>query len=197
MIYPSKKYRKVYLYKGMECHHFIYRYSMTSSEVLSCGCYAFPYFVSFNFFRWLLLTKNPRSHRHEQDASADKTQKKCVWWSNGRRVFEIFGWCQGKAIEQSTWTQKMGELLVGGGNSNIFLFSPRTLGKMNPIWQAYFSSGLVQPPTSETISDLSWIHHGPQWGEGSWKTAQVTGMNIPDKLMEKKSPGEHTRVIGW
>ena len=28
-----------------------------------------------------------------------------------------------------------------------FPFSPRTLGKMNPFWWAYFSSGLVQPPT--------------------------------------------------
>ena len=28
-----------------------------------------------------------------------------------------------------------------------FLFSPRKLGKMNPFWRAYFSDGLVQPPT--------------------------------------------------
>ena len=27
-------------------------------------------------------------------------------------------------------------------------FSSRTLGKMNPSWRAYFSDGLVQPPTS-------------------------------------------------
>ena len=27
------------------------------------------------------------------------------------------------------------------------LFSPRTLGKMNPFWRAYFSKRLVQPPT--------------------------------------------------
>ena len=27
-------------------------------------------------------------------------------------------------------------------------FSPRSLGKWNPIWRAYFSKGLVQPPTS-------------------------------------------------
>ena len=37
---------------------------------------------------------------------------------------------------------------LGGGNSNIFLCSPRNLGKMNPFWRAYFSNGLVQPPTS-------------------------------------------------
>ena len=35
--------------------------------------------------------------------------------------------------------------------SNIFCFSPRKLGKMNPFWRAYFSDGLVQPPTSLTI----------------------------------------------
>ena len=32
------------------------------------------------------------------------------------------------------------------------LLSPRTLGKMNPIWRAYFSDGLVQPPTSISCS---------------------------------------------
>ena len=30
------------------------------------------------------------------------------------------------------------------------LFSPRKLGKMNPFWRAYFSKGLVQPPTTTT-----------------------------------------------
>ena len=29
-----------------------------------------------------------------------------------------------------------------------FLSSPRKLGKMNPFWRAYFSKGLVQPPSS-------------------------------------------------
>ena len=32
--------------------------------------------------------------------------------------------------------------------SQIFLYSPRKLGKMNPFWRAYVSNGLVQPPTS-------------------------------------------------
>ncbi len=35
-----------------------------------------------------------------------------------------------------------------GGGFKHFLFSPRKLGKMNPFWRAYFSNGLVQPPTS-------------------------------------------------
>ena len=35
---------------------------------------------------------------------------------------------------------------LGGGNSNIFDFQPYKLGD-DPIWRAYFSDGLVQPPT--------------------------------------------------
>ena len=31
---------------------------------------------------------------------------------------------------------------------NISYFHPKNLGKMNPFWRAYFSNGLVQPPTS-------------------------------------------------
>ncbi len=45
------------------------------------------------------------------------------------------------------FTPNFGNTHLGGGNSNIFLFSPRKLGKMNPIWRAYFSKGL-KPPTS-------------------------------------------------
>ena len=35
---------------------------------------------------------------------------------------------------------------LGGGNSNICWFSTLP-GEMIPIWRAYFSDGLVQPPT--------------------------------------------------
>ena len=35
---------------------------------------------------------------------------------------------------------------LGGGNSNIFDFQPYKFGD-DPIWRAYFSDGLVQPPT--------------------------------------------------
>ena len=41
---------------------------------------------------------------------------------------------------------------LGGGNSNILYFHPECLGKMNPIWRAYFSDGLVQPPTSHVAA---------------------------------------------
>ena len=33
------------------------------------------------------------------------------------------------------------------GGFKYLLFSPRTLGKMIPFSRAYFSKGLVQPPT--------------------------------------------------
>ena len=40
----------------------------------------------------------------------------------------------------------------------IFFFSPRNLGKMNPFWRAYFSDGLVQPPTRITyVTVTTWI----------------------------------------
>ena len=40
-----------------------------------------------------------------------------------------------------------------GGGLKYFLFSPRTLGKMNPFWRAYFAQGLVQPPTSDYLTE--------------------------------------------
>ena len=39
---------------------------------------------------------------------------------------------------------------LGGGNSNIFYFHPEPWGRF-PIWRAYFSNGLVQPPTSSFL----------------------------------------------
>ena len=37
--------------------------------------------------------------------------------------------------------------------SNILYVQPLFKGKMNPFWRAYFSDGLVQPPTSYTSKD--------------------------------------------
>ena len=39
--------------------------------------------------------------------------------------------------------------------SNMFYVHPRKLGKMNPVLRAYFSNGLVQPPTSESIGKFN------------------------------------------
>ena len=45
-----------------------------------------------------------------------------------------------------------------GGGFKHFLFSPRTLGKISNLTCAYFSDGLVQPPTCKLIpnSGTSW-----------------------------------------
>ena len=81
---------------------------MTSSEVLSCCCRAFRISFHWNFFRWLLLTKNPTEPSiAAEDASADEAQKSAFGEAmEGEFLGRLLGWCQGKAIEQSTWTQK-------------------------------------------------------------------------------------------
>ena len=67
-------------------------------------------------------------------------------------------WCSGGTVTcmaLGTWGANKtgtrfwnGQLLVGGGNSNVYCFhSPRKLRKLNPIWRSYFPDGLVQPPT--------------------------------------------------
>ena len=38
-------------------------------------------------------------------------------------------------------TTTFGNTHLGGGNSNMFLFSPRKLGKMNPFWRIFFRMG--------------------------------------------------------
>ena len=48
---------------------------------------------------------------------------------------------------------KGNDLYVGGGNSNIFYFHSDPWGN-DPIWQAYFSNGLVQPPTRYCIPTM-------------------------------------------
>ena len=54
------------------------------------------------------------------------------------------------------WWEMLGILGdLGGGNSNIFgIFTPN-FGEGLPFWRAYFSNGLVQPPTS----DVEWHPH--------------------------------------
>ena len=47
----------------------------------------------------------------------------------------------------SFWLYYISILPPGWWQLKYFLCSPRTLGKMNPFWRAYFSNGLVQPPS--------------------------------------------------
>ena len=42
---------------------------------------------------------------------------------------------------------------LGAGNSNTFYVHPDILGN-DPIWRAYFSKGLVQPPPSKMYGKL-------------------------------------------
>ena len=45
------------------------------------------------------------------------------------------------------------EISLGGG-FKYFLFSPRSLGKWSNLTCAYFSNGLVQPPTRSVLSEV-------------------------------------------
>ena len=40
------------------------------------------------------------------------------------------------------------------GGFEFFYFHPQNWGRWDPIWRAYFSDGLVQPPTSHNVSNL-------------------------------------------
>ena len=51
--------------------------------------------------------------------------------------------------------------------SNICWYSPRNLGKMNPIWRACFSNGLVQPPTRYSKGPWKWTCQHDHIFEGS------------------------------
>ena len=55
---------------------------------------------------------------------------------------------------------------LGGGNSNIFYFHPEPWGN-DPIWRAYFSNGLVQPPTRKLCLSIK----KAQMGSLAWITA--------------------------
>ena len=67
--------------------------------------------------------------------------------------------------------------------SNIFYFH-NYLGKMNPIWRAYFSNGLVQPPTRRDLKTSHKYTHTnthtvPIGASSSWKTCQAATESIP------------------
>ena len=80
-----------------------------------------------------------------------------------RKIRRISQWIfvENSATKKKTWAnfcqasiffvqrggnKKTPSQLLGGGNSNSFYFQPY-LGKMHPIWRAYFSDGL-KPPIS-------------------------------------------------
>ena len=54
---------------------------------------------------------------------------------------------------------------LGGGNSKIFwiFFIPKIWGRLFPIWRAYFSKGLVQPPTRRIVKSSFLTHFEHFW----------------------------------
>ena len=90
---------------------------------------------------------------------------------------------------------------LGGDNSNIFLFSPRSLGTWWKIWRAYFSDVLVQPPTPPMFLKASspWNPRCPlQAGEpNSRKSSDVSAAS--EDTTEVVVPGKamwHS-ALGW
>ena len=73
--------------------------------------------------------------------------------------------CFPSTLNQSTSTWKT---LTRSWFQIFFYFHPETWGKMNPFWRAYFSKGLVQPPTSFCI--ISYIFWMPLTRWASWHT---------------------------
>ena len=64
---------------------------------------------------------------------------------------------------------KFGHLqnMVGGGLELFFKFSRENWGKMDPIWRSYFSKGLVQPPTRNSVLFFQ-IPTTGLWGQNGW-----------------------------
>ena len=97
-------------------------------------------------------------------------QRSDLWWvgegwSGGANLWSAYGHIdtlkQGRFRWYCWWLRNPANQLRlvenphfrGGGNSHTFLCSPFfNLGvESNPFWRAYFSKGLVQPPTSNEI----------------------------------------------
>ena len=70
-----------------------------------------------------------------------------------------------------------------GGGFKYFLFSPRKLGKWSNLTVAYFSDGLVQPPTSNPKYESLMVHN-PGWNLPwrlllpCWITPEHTGIYV-------------------
>ena len=75
-------------------------------------------------------------------------------------------------------------LTIGGETSNIFLCSPRKLWKMHPFWRAYFSKGLVQPPTSYVLN-LVKDEKFPGWGTSAGGPSGVAPPGVSPRAVEE------------
>ena len=61
-----------------------------------------------------------------------------------------------------------------------FSFSPRKLGKMNPIWRAYFSIGL-KPPTRYVFGKY---HQSPVYFYDSWRNKTCDSLLFKDDIIQ-------------
>ena len=90
--------------------------------------------------------------------------------------------------------------LLGGGNSKIFgIFTPKIGGRF-PIWLAYFSDGLVQPPARLAVSSTEWflvrrvrsssvetLEEGPSWPKIATCYHRIHGTGIFTYILPSKS----------
>ena len=91
-------------------------------------------FVVFSCLLDLFLDSVPGGHGIGGELNGNER----AWWSPA-------------ATREATYFQ---HVYLGGGNSKIFLFSPRSLGEMNQFWPIFFN-WVVQPPTSYDLISLN------------------------------------------
>ena len=103
--------------------------------------------------------------------------------------------------------------LTGWWQLKYFLFSPQTLGKMNPFWRAYVSNGLKPPASQESKSIFTlwcffdifvriyyWKSHvliGKSKAGISKTTSYLCPGSIDGMLTPQKPPHTHPKVYAF
>ena len=99
------------------------------------------------------LIDNLMKHRkiHQKNSQQDS----CL--TSNKKTFQGYS----KLFQKFIWWHHLKLTAKLGGGFKYCLFSPRSLGKWNPIWRAYFSKGLIQPPTSQPLMPyplkITWV----------------------------------------
>ena len=83
-------------------------------------------------------------------------------------------------------------MVLGGGNSNIFHFHPRKLGKISNLTYLYFSNGLVQPPASNSW----WSRGGCGAGGVLWPSERPKAHHLLGNGQVKCSNSVYTSRLG-
>ena len=106
----------------------------------------------------------PRRHLHQgteiaRSKGAFFGEAKRVGWRvsksigiffNMKHIILHMGVSKNRGTPKSSILIRFSIINYQGGGFKYFLFSPRSLGKMNPIWLIFFSKGL-KPPTRKHI----------------------------------------------